>query len=229
MLNRVIILVFIPLLLTSPIQAQEDSAPISTDTSGLEKAKRARFRETYVDTGVDFSQYDKLYLGDAYFDYRDVGPARRGRSSALSSSNKSAFGIAQEDRIRFQEVVSEAFLKELGKGKNYTIVEGIDDNTMIMRGAVVDIVSKVPPQFAGRSEVYLATVGEATLVMEFLDPRTGDVLARISERGRIGSPTGRIDQFSTPANRATITRDIRRWANSAAIRLRKELDSAMGN
>ena len=157
-----------------------------------------------------------------------LGPSQRSRSSALSSSNKSFFGIAEEDRIRFQEVVSEAFLKELGKGKNYSIVEDIDENTMIMRGAVVDIVSKVPPQFAGRSEVYLATIGAATLVMEFLDPKTGDVLAKISERGRIGSPTGRIDQFSTPANRVTIMRDIRRWANSAANRLRKELDTAMG-
>ena len=229
MLSRAIVLAFVSLLLTSSIQAQENNAPISTDTSDLEKVKRARFRETYVDTGVDFSRYKKLYLGDAYFDYRDVGPAQRSRSSALSTSNKSFFGIAEEDRIKFQEIVSEAFLKELGKGKNYTIVEGIDENTMIMRGAVIDIVSKVPPQFAGRSEVYLATVGEATLVMEFLDPKTGDVLARISERGRIGSPTGRIDQFSTPANRTTITRDIRRWANSAANRLRKELDTAMGD
>lgn len=229
MFSRAIVLILLSYFFLSPLAAQESDAPLSTDTTGLEKVKRAKFRETYVDTGVDFSQYTKLFLGDAYFDYRDVGPAKRTRSSALSASNRGVFGIAQEDRIKFQEIVSEAFLKELGKGKNYTIVDSIDESTMIMRGAVVDIVSMVPPQFVGRSEVYLATVGEATLVMEFLDGRTGEVLAKISERGRIGSPTGRIDRFSMPVNRATVTGDIRRWANSAAIRLRKELDSAMGD
>ena len=100
---------------------------------------------------------------------------------------------------------------------------------MIMRGAVVDIISRVPPEFVGRSEVYLATVGEATLVLEFLDGKTGEVLAKVSERGRIGSRNDRIDRFSMPTNRATITADVRRWANSAATRLRKELDSAMAD
>ena len=228
MANKAVVLVIASILFVNLLQAQESDAPISTDTTGLEKVKRAKFRETYVNTGVDFSGYEKLYLGDAYFDYRDVGPAQRTRSSALSSSNKSVFGIAAEDRSKFQEIVAEVFLKQLAKGKNFTVVDSIDENTMIMRGAVVDIISNVPPQFAGRSEVYLATVGEATLVLEFLDGRTGEVLAKISERGRIGSPTRRIDQFSMPVNRATVTGDIRRWANSAAIRLRKELDSAMG-
>ena len=227
MIGKAMVLVVLCYFTLGGVVAQENTAALDTDTTGLEKVKRAKFRETYVDTGVDFKRYKNLYLGDAYFDYRDVGPAQRSRSSALSTSNKSVFGIAEEDRVKYQEIVSEAFMKQLAKGKNYNIVDSIDENTMIMRGAVVDIISRVPPTFAGRSEVYLATVGEATLVLEFLDGKTGDVLAKISERGRIGSPSGRIDQFSMPTNRATITGDVRRWANSAATRLRKELDSAM--
>lgn len=222
-------LAFVSVLFVNPVQAQEGDTPISTDTTGLEKVKRAKFRETYVNTAVDFSHYNKLYLGDAYFDYRDVGPAQRTRTNAISTSSKRVFGIAEEDRVKFQEIVGEAFTKQLGKGKNYTIVDSVDEKTMIMRGAVVDIISKVPPEFAGRSEVYLATVGEATLVLEFVDGKTGEVLAKISERGRIGSPNQRIDRFSMPVNRATVTGDIRRWANSTAIRLRKELDSTLGD
>lgn len=220
-------LMFISVVFLSLAQAQEGDAPISTDTAGLEKVKRAQFRETYVNTGVDFSQYKNLYLGDAYFDYRDVGPAERTRSSSYSTSRRGVFGISEEDRVKFQEIVSEAFLKELGKGKNFTIVDSIDENTMIMRGAIVDIISKVPPEFVGRSEVYLATVGEATLVLEFLDGKTGEVLANIAERGRIGTRSGQVDQFSVPVNRATITAEVRRWATRAAVRLRKELDSTL--
>ena len=206
------------------ISAEE--IPLSTVEGGddLQKVKRAKFRETYVNMGVDFSQYTQVYLGDAVFDYRDVGPAQRHRSY---SSSKSVFGIAEQDRAKFEEIVSDAFVRELEKGKKFKIANSIDESTMIMRGAVLDIVSNAPPEFIGRSEVYLSSVGEATLVMEFLDGKSGEVLARLAERGRIGSGTGRIDQFSMPSNRATIWNDVRRWAVRAAGKLRREIDSAV--
>ena len=62
--------------------------------------------------------------------------------------------------------------------------------------------------------------------MEFLDGRTGEVLARIAERRAMGR--GQIDMMTMPANSVTAWADIRRWANSAAKRLRSELDYAMG-
>ena len=188
----------------------------------LEKVKRARFRETYVNTNIDFTRYSRVYLGDAHFDYRDVGAAKRYRSNTVRHTGKSEFGISEKDRRNFERLVDEAFIKELNKGK-FEIVETLDANTMIMRGAVVDIVSRVPPEYRGSSEVYLANVGEATLVLEFLDGSTGEVLARIAERGRIGGSGGHL-----PANSVTINSDIRRWAASAAKRLRSELDYAMG-
>jgi hypothetical protein len=192
----------------------------------LEKVKKGKFAETYVNPTVDFTRYSKVYLGDAHFDYRDVGPAEKSRSSSRSSS-KSVFGISNADRDKFEKIVDEAFTKEMGKAKNFEITDTMDANTMIMRGAVIDIVSRVPPEIAGRSEVYLATVGEATLVLEFLDAQTGQVLATIAERRTLGRPGGQIDMMSTPTNSVTVTSDIRRWASSAAKRLRSALDAAM--
>ena len=200
----------------SPLQEVEGA----TD---LEKVERARFRETYVNTAVDFTTYSKLYLGDAYFDYRDVGPARRYRSMGRTSS-KSAFGITESDRKRFEDMVDKAFTNELSKAKRFEIVDTLGPGTIYMRGALVDIVSRVPPEFVGMSEVYLSSVGDATLVMELLDGQTGEVLARVAERGRIGSRSG----FSgMPANSVTINSDVKRWAAQAARKLRKELDDAM--
>jgi hypothetical protein len=209
-----------------PAAAQVDDLAYVEGGEDLERVKRAKFRETYVNTGVDFSRYDKLYLGDAYFDYRDAGPAERSRSAYSTYSSRTVFGISEVDRQEFERIVEEAFTKEIVKGKNFTVTDSVDDETIIMRGAVVDIVSKVPPEYAGRSEIYLASVGEATLVLEFFDGKSGEVLARVSERGVIGR--GRLDEFSMPVNRATVTGDIRRWAGSAARRLRSELDSALG-
>ncbi|MBT8064337.1 MAG: DUF3313 domain-containing protein [Gammaproteobacteria bacterium] len=225
---RTFMAALLTLFLAGFAQAQDNPLAEVEGADDLEKVKRAKFRETYVNTGVDFTRYSKIYLGDALFDYRDVGPAERSRSSYSMRSSKGVFGISEADRAKFEEIVSDAFVKELKKGKKFTITDTIDENTMIMRGAVVDIVSRVPPEFVGRSEVYLASVGEATLVLEFLDGKTGEVLARVAERGRIGSGTGRIDEFSMPVNSATVTGDVRRWAASAARKLRSEIDSAVG-
>jgi hypothetical protein len=208
------------------VHAGEKTDAAIENAPELEKVKKARFAETYVNREVDFTRYSKVYLGDAFFDYRDVGPAKKSRSIHRNSS-KSVFGISDADREKFEAVVDKAFIKEMGKGKSFEITDTLDANTMIMRGAVVDIVSRVPPEFVGRSEVYLATVGEATLVLEFLDGVTGQVLATISERRAFGRPGGQIDMMSSPTNSVTVWSDVRRWATSSAKRLRTELDAAM--
>ena len=216
------------LLLAPTLQAEEEPSLATVEgQEDLEKVRRAAFRETYVNTAADWTKYDKLYLGEAHYDYRDVGPAERYRTSRSMRSTNSLFGISEEDRRKFEEITGEAFDKQIIKGKNFTITEEIDDTTLYLRGGVVDIISRVPPEYVGRAEVYLASVGEATLIMEFLDGTTGEVLARVAERGVIGSNRGGLDSFSMPSNRVTVTADVRRWASNAASRLRRELDDAI--
>lgn len=214
------------MLVFTAVTTQAQNEPMATveGAADLEKVKRSKFRETYVNTEADFTHYNKLYLGDAHFDYRDVGESRRNRSS-MSTSSRSVFGIADAEREKFEKIADEAFIKELEKSKTFTIVDTLDEHTIIMRGAVVDIVSRVPPEFVGRSEVYLASVGEATLVLEFLDGKTGEVLARVAERRTIGR--GQIDMMTMPTNSVTVWADVKRWASSSARRLRTELDYAM--
>ena len=58
--------------------------------------KGAEFTETYAVPGVDFSRYKNLYVGETYFEYRDVGPARQIDSGDLSNPN-SVFGISEDN------------------------------------------------------------------------------------------------------------------------------------
>ncbi len=184
------------------------------------------FQETWINPNLDITKYENLFLWEAYFEYRDVGPARRTRSTMMST-HKREFGISEKDRRKFEEVVSESFTKEIQKVKNLTIVDAPAPNTLILRGAALDIISKVPPETVGRSEIYLATIGEATLVLELIDAETGQTVAVVAERRAIKSGTGRIDEFSMPINNATIIAEVRRWAKAAASKLRKELDAAV--
>jgi hypothetical protein len=124
--------------------------------------------------------------------------------------------------------VREAFLKEIQQGKNFELVDvdGVDQHTLIMRGAVLDIISHVPPDTIGRSEIYLSSIGEATLVMELVDAATGNVVALVAERRHLQRSSTR-DLGVMPTNTATIVADLRGWARRAAKTLRTELDKAI--
>lgn len=204
--------------------AEEEGRELSGRYEELVQEKSA-FRETFVLPGVDFTQYDKIYLWGAQFEYRDVGPASRTRNTMLNT-HKREFGISESDREKFEAAISESFAKEIEKGKRFTVTDEIGPDTIILRGALLDIISRVPPQLSGRSEVYLASVGEATLVMELIDAENGSVLALVAERRGIATINANSGAM-VPTNSATVLGDVRRWARSAAAKLRGELDKAM--
>jgi hypothetical protein len=206
-------------------KASSDISEAITGEDDLVKAK-SKFKETWINPDADFTQYSKLYLWGAVFEFRDVGPARSSRSR-MSTGGKSEFGISDADRTKFQATVSEAFTMEMERSKRFKIVDEISPDTLIVRGSVLDIVSNVPPELTGRSDVYLSNIGEATMVIDLIDAETGIIQARVSERRKIQPPGGgRIDTFSTPTNSVTVTADVKRWARSSASRLRKELEKA---
>lgn len=205
------------------VAADDEQAPSVTEN--MVHADSA-FQETWVNPNFDFREYQNLFLWESYFEYRDVGPARATRSTMVSTHNRE-FGISENDRRKFEEVVSESFVKEIQKVKNLAIVDAPGPDTLILRGAAIDIISRVPPETIGRNEIYLATIGEATLVLELIDAETGTTVAIVAERRAIKSGTGRVDQFSMPVNNATIIAEVRRWAKAAASKLRNELDAAV--
>ena len=225
-MKSLVIILFLMLMSWGFAYAQDESQPAdSTRHAELEKVKAA-FKETWVHPDADFTQYDKLYLWEAEFDYRDVGPARRTRSTMMST-RKREFGISDADREKFEEVVAEAFVKEIQRAKNFKLVDEVGPNTIIMRGGALDIISRVPPETVGRSEIYLASIGEATLILELIDAETGEVLAVVAERRAMGGQPGGIDMMTMPTNSVTVISDVRRWSTRAASKLRTELDKAI--
>lgn len=227
-MNMIRLILLASILITVPAFAQE-AAPASDSPpeTELQKQKGEFFKEVWVHPDADFTQYDKLFLWEGVFEYRDVGPARRSRSTMIST-HKREFGISDVDREKFEEIVGEAFDQGLqGKGdKRFELVSELGPGTMILRGGVLDIISMVPPGTVGRSDIYLASIGEGTLVLELLDAQTGDVLALVAERRSFSRPGG-LSTTTMPTNSATIVGDLRRWAKSAGDKLGKSLDRAI--
>ena len=94
-----------------------------------------------------------------------------------------------------------------------------------MKPSLRDIVSHVPPEEPpGRSKIYVNSVGDATLVVELVDPVTGTTLGSATDR-RTAQPSGMtVGDFgavraTTPMTTQEVRRLARRWATSLDKRL----------
>ncbi len=97
-------------------------------------------------------------------------------------------------------------------------------DVLIIRGAMLDIVSLVPPERAGRTDIYLSRVGEVTLVLELADSLSGETLARAAERRAAERP----GQQAVRASPVTTWTEVKRLARRWAVKLRDGLDAIEG-
>ena len=185
------------------------------------------FKETWVHRDLDMSQYTKLYPWKAVFQFRECGETNAAKTTAgkLRASDGPYF-VNDESRQKFEELVGNTFVKELNRSEIFEVVDEVGPHTLIVRAAVLDIVSNVPPSFSGTADVYLSAVGEASFIFELVDAETGEVQATVGERRRIQPPSRMYDVSNAPANSATIMNDIEIWAADVARDLRKALEKA---
>lgn len=189
-----------------------------TTFDGLVRVDNSRFEAAWADPDIDFSQYTKVMPGGAEFEFRAVSKtssmmARRG------SGNE--FWISDANKQKLIDTVSEVFNEEIGKASGWEVVDAPGPDVLMLRGAVLDVVSNVPPEMIGRSEIYLTSVGEATLVIEGVDSMSGEVLFRATEHSVVERPGGTMMY----ANTVTTWAEVRRWARRYATWLREGLES----
>jgi len=213
-------LVFLSLLIvacTSAPPALQTGPDAEYTFDGLVRVDNSRFRNAWADPEVDFSQYNKVLPGGAEFEFRAVSKT----AGRMSRSSRSEFWISDADRDKLVEMVSGIFAEELGKAQSWEATDEVGPDVLTLRGGLLDIVSFVPPEMAGRSEIYLSSIGEATLVIEGIDSMSGEVVFRAVQKGSMG-PTG-PDMIR--ANTVTTWAEVRRWARRYATILREGLES----
>jgi hypothetical protein len=201
---------------SAPPTIQEGpDAEVSYD--GLHVVDNSAFKAAWADPDIDFSRYNKIMPGGAFFEYRAVKKTS-GTTRAISS--QSEFYIDDKAREKLKEVVSEIFNEELAKSSRFTVTDAPGPDVLIIRGGLHDIVSNVPPEIIGRGDVYLSSVGEITLILEVVDSMSGEVIVRAVER-RALDRSGMAMRSSTVNTWAEVRRVTRRWAT----KLRDGLDS----
>ena len=217
MLIRIkILIVSLAFVLCSLAAAQEEETETTFD--GLVRIDKGAFKLSWADPDIDFTVYDKIIPGGAHFQFRAVK-----KTSSLQSqrSNRTEFWISDKDKLKLEETVGDIFSEEISKTKMFEVVSEPGPDTMIIRGGLFDIVSRVPPEMMGQHEIYLSSVGEATLVIEAIDSLSGEVIYRAVERRAAQTASTVV----MPSNTVTNWAEIRRWAKHWANRLGKALDS----
>jgi hypothetical protein len=216
------LLMLMAFLVISAGCAAEPSIDLSADAErtfdGLAPIKNSRFRSAWADPDVDFARYNKIILGNAQFEFRSV--KKSPKSSVIRSGTTKEFWIDEKDRERLIETVTGIFSEELASAKGFTITEERGADTLVLVGALHDIVSRVPPALIGAGEIYLASVGEATLVLEARDSLSGETIYRAVDRRQIERGGDAIE-----ANTVQTWAEVRRWARRWATRLRGGLES----
>ena len=203
--------------------AQEPSIQQGPDAEktfdGLVRIDNGRFKDSWADPDIDFSRYNKIMVGKAVFEFRAVKDT--GSSTSMRRNNQSEFYISDKNKEKLIETVTEVFREELNKSENFTESESAGPDVLVIVGAMHDIVSYVPPDMIGRGDIYLSSVGEATMILEARDSLGGETIYRAVDRRAAEQAGG----YGTISNSVTNTAEVRRMAQRWATRLREGMDS----
>lgn len=180
---------------------------------GLWKVENSQASAAWMRRGLDLSGYTKVRLEGAGVDFRPLATGARNRS----------FPITDSQEARLVQILAEAFRQELGRSERFELVEEKGPDVLTLWGGLIDVVSFVPPERGTRGEVFLRSVGEATLVIELRDAQSRASLARIVDR-RAANKTGPPMPSTPVTNWAEVRSVARRWA----MLVRTRLDASAG-
>jgi len=190
----------------------ETGAAAEPTFDGLYPVKHARVDRAWARPDFDLSPYTKIMLQGAGIHYRPVK-----RASARSGATE--FPIPEDRKQELRDTLLDGFLKELQKSERFEFVAEPGPDVLVVRGALLDVVSRVPPQTAGRTDVYLSSVGEATFLIELIDSESETVLIRSIDR-RAADTNAAWRMASNPvSNRAEVSRLAREWGRLLRDRL----------
>jgi hypothetical protein len=203
---------------TATAPTVDTSADAEMTFDGLYPVRDSRADLAWARADVDLAQYSKIMLQGVGVEYRPGGESGKSFSARTRGG---PYEVTEAQKARFQSMMREAFLEELETSEHFTIVAEPGPDVLLIRGALLDVVSFVPPEpIGGRSDVYLSKVGEATIVLELRDSITEAILARAVDRRAAEDAGGFLQQ----SNRARNTAEVRRLARTWARLLRERLD-----
>ena len=204
-----------------------DDAEVTFD--GLTRMEGTVMDIVWARTDIDLTSYTKIQLQSLGVEYRDVdGPysGRAGTSSMRSRSDVTEFQLDAKTRAAFEDEIGSAFQQELARSDVFEIVTEAGPDVLLIRGGLLDVVSRVPPEPMGNTQIFIDSVGEATLVLEIRGSLSNTIYVRAVD-GRAAASTGQMQLSNRATNRAEIRRLGRRWGQLLREGLEKLLTDGL--
>lgn len=161
--------------------------------------------------------YDKIMLEDADIQFRPVEPAALQYNKPLSQIE---YPVSEEAQEGLKQLLNDAFASEMSKSEVFTLAREAGPDVLRVKISLLDVVSNVPPGAAGKSAIFLDSVGEATLMLELFDSQSHAILARAMDRGAADYPAWNMSSGPVET-RAEVEKLMASWATI----LRSELEN----
>jgi hypothetical protein len=183
---------------------------------GLVRADNTIMDSVWARPDIDFTGYRKVLFVPLGVSYRDVEPSDA--TTALRRTPRTRepelreFQLDEETKAYFQAEIGKAFSEEVSASSVYQVVDEPAADVLQIGVALLDVVSRVPPQAATQPRVYIDSVGEATLVLEVRGSMSNTVYLRAVDRRAAQQQSGMIES-NRVSNAAEIRRLGRRWGS----------------
>ena len=195
--------------------AQVESSDTTID--GLQLLEDTKLALVYAEPGINFDQYNKIYLDDAYIAFKKNWPHKQNTSHANKISHEDMIRIMSDLSTLFREVFSKTLLEG-----GYELVTEFDEDVLLIKPAIINLDFSAPNTLAtGNSLSFSETAGELTLYMELYDSVTNDLIAKALDR-QLDRRTGFFQWQNHVSNRVAANRILQVWADV----LKEGLDDA---
>jgi len=217
---------------STPTFQTGDDAEMSFD--GLTRMDNTSMGAVWAREDIDITSFRKVMFERVAVEFRAVegGPySGRGgtRSTSASTRNRSVFRLDDATKELFIEEISGAFRDVITESEVFEVVDQPGYDVLLIKVALLDIVSRVPPERTGRGEIFLDNIGEATLVLELRDSMSNAIFARTADRRAAGSQSGSVTASNRVTNAAEVRRLGRRWATITRDGLDALMTEGVGN
>lgn len=186
---------------------QDQHAVMSYD--GLVQKSSERNRVVYLKENVDWSEYKNIQLLASQVAFRKNW--QRDQNQSIASGR-----VKDGDVLRIKQGVAELFdetMRESITESPYKLVESAEENTLLLRPAVIDLDVNAPDLMsAGRSTTFVRSAGSATLYLEVFDAVSGEIVARILDYDE-SRDRGYSQWANRVTNRAEAQRIMMRWSD----------------
>ena len=182
-------------------------AAVARSFDGLVPLEGTLMTQVWVREGFTLEGYEKVILEDAGIRYRPVASP----GSPQQRNAATEFPVSAAQRAELKRLITEEFDRALDRLRLPQVTEPGPD-VLRVRGYLLDVVSRIPPDNASSNHYFIESVGQATFVVELIDSETNAVLVRGLDT-RSASTPGYTYRSSAAGNRAQVRRLIARWAD----------------